>query len=134
MKKEIIIDATNGTLGRIASFAAKQSLLGKTVTIINCNDVLISGRKDDIVNKYRTLLNKGGNSLKGPKIPKTPERITKRTVRGMLSHKKGRGHDALKRIMCYNKTPTEFESKEKTSLKRDLKTKSMTLKEVCKLI
>jgi large subunit ribosomal protein L13 len=134
MNTQIVIDATGGTLGRIASFSAKQALLGKTIKIVNCNDVLVSGRKEDIIKKYSTLMKKGGNSLKGPKIPKVPERIMKRTIRGMLSHKKGRGSDALKRVMCYNTTPAEFESAEKTSLKRELTARSLTLKEVCKLI
>ena len=79
-------------------------------------------------------MSKGGNSLKGPKIPKTPERIMKRTIRGMLSHKQGRGSDAMKRIICYNVLPSELESQEKTTMKRNLITKSLTLKEVCKLI
>jgi len=133
MNRETIIDAKDGVLGRIAAFAAKQALLGKTVTVLNCNDVLISGKRDDIIKKYSSLFSKGGSGQKGPKIPKLPERVMKRTIRGMLSHKQGRGSDALKRVMCYNTVPAEFESKEKISHKRELVTKSLTLKEVCKL-
>jgi ribosomal protein L13 len=42
-----------------------------------------------------------------------PERIVKRTIRGMLSYKQKRGSDALKRIICYNQTPEEFKEVKK---------------------
>ena len=130
MNKEIIIDAKDSVLGRIAAHAAKQALLGKTVTIVNCNQAIITGNKPVILKKYKSLRAKGGSSLKGPIISKTPERIMKRTIRGMLSHRQGRGGQAFARIMCYNKTPVEFESAEKISLKRPIKTRFITLTEL----
>jgi large subunit ribosomal protein L13 len=131
---ELIINAKDGVLGRIASHAAKQSLLGKTITITNCNEAIITGRKQDIILKYKTLIAKGGSSQKGPKILKTPERIMKRTIRGMLSHKQSRGSEAHKRIICYNETPSEFEGRDSLSMIKDLKTNAITLKELSKLL
>ena len=129
---QIVIDAKGGAIGRIASFAAKQSLLGKSIIILNCNDALITGRKRETIDFYKAKRKRGGASLKGPFFPKSPERIMKRTVRGMLSYKQGRGSAAFKRIMCYNKTPAEFEKSEKTSLKRDPKSAATTLPELSK--
>ena len=79
----IVIDATNGTLGRLCSFAAKQALLGKEVIIVNCNEVVITGSRKNILNHYTERRAIGGTSLKGPFYPKIPERIVKRT--GMIS-------------------------------------------------
>ena len=132
MNKEIIIDATEGILGRIAAYAAKQSLLGKSVIIVNSNEAIITGDKKVILEKYKSLRAKGGASLKGPKMSKAPERILKRTIRGMLSHKQARGREALKRIMCHNSLPTEFENAEKLLFKRPIKTNILTLKELSK--
>ncbi len=134
MKEKIIIDASNSVLGRLASFAAKQALLGRQVIILNCNNVLITGRKETIINDYRILFSKGGSSLKGPKIPKVPERIMKRTIRGMLSHKQWRGKKGLKRILCYNSVPEEYQNEEKISLSKKLKIKTITLQELVRNI
>jgi len=80
---EVLIDGKNAVMGRLASYVAKQALLGKDVIIINSNEVIITGRKEDIFRKYSELFKKGGSSQKGPKISRTPERILKRVVRGI---------------------------------------------------
>jgi ribosomal protein uL13 len=132
IERQIVIDANGGVFGRVAAFAAKQSLLGKSVIIVNCNDVLITGARENTLERYSRNRKRGGSGLQGPKVPNIPERMMKRAVRGMLSHKQGRGHDAWKRVMCYNTTPAEYESVEKISLKKRIITKAMTLKEVAK--
>lgn len=126
----IIIDATQGTLGRIAAYAAKQALLGKEIAIVNCSHVLITGNKEPALEKYRHLRKIGGWALKGPNFPRSPERIMKRTVRGMLSYKQERGASALKRVKCYNLVPEEMKEKEKISMKRRIKSRAHELSEV----
>lgn len=54
----------------------------------------------------------------------------KRTIRGMLSYKEGRGADAFRRIMCYDAVPEQFANAKKVHVKRDLRVKSLELKEV----
>lgn len=130
MKKEIIINAQGGILGRIAAFSAKQALFGKKVIIVNCNEILITGEKNKVKEKYLVLRKKGGTSIKGPRISKMPEKIMKRTIRGMLSHKQGRGSDAFNRIRCYNTCPAECEHAEKIEMKRPAKTKLTKLLDV----
>ena len=129
---KIVIDASNGILGRVASYAAKQSLLGKEVIVVNCSNIAISGANRMIIGEYKTLVERGGHSLNGPfHIKRNPERIMKRTIRGMLSYKQGRGYAAFKKIMCYNDVPAEHANE--TMVKFEAyKGRSMKLKELVK--
>ena len=131
---KIIIDAANSPLGRLASFSAKQALLGKEIIILNCEAAVISGMKPSIISKYKQARTRGGSARKGPNFPKIPERLVKRTIRGMLSYKEGRGRDAMKKIMCYNNTPKEYENAEKISLQKIFNVKTMALKELSEKI
>ena len=45
----MIIDGTNLILGRLASVAAKKALLGDDIIIVNCDKVLVTGTKKNIV-------------------------------------------------------------------------------------
>ncbi|MEK6926995.1 MAG: 50S ribosomal protein L13 [Nanoarchaeota archaeon] len=130
---KLVIDATNAILGRLCSYAAKQSLLGRDVVIVNCENMIISGNRRMIIEEYKTTVYRGGHSLKGPFfIKRSPERLVKRTVRGMLSYKQGRGAAALKRIICYNQTPAEYTSSKKVTFEHKLKGNKMTMKELVK--
>ena len=132
--EKIIIDGANATLGRLASYAAKQALMGKEIVIVNDNDVVIVGNRNNILEKYVIIVKKGGSSLKGPKISRTPERLLKRTIRGMLPHKKGRGEDAVDKIKCYNETPEEFKNSKKIIAGKTKTGKFMKLSELVSLI
>jgi large subunit ribosomal protein L13 len=135
---EIYIDATNLVLGRMASYAAKKALLGDSIKIMNCGDAVITGSRDYLVQKYcakRQL----GNPSNGPFIPRMTDRFVRRAVRGMLPHKKPKGRDAFKRVMCYSGVPAEFQGKKIiTIVSADVsKTKGlryMPVKEICKII
>lgn len=131
---EIIIDATGGILGRIASFAAKKALLRSKVIIVNCDGALLSGRTRMVINEYGHARRRGGTSLNGPHFPKHTEKIMKRTVRGMLSYNQQRGLNALNRVICYPNLPKEFESSKKISLKREISRKTISLSEISKEI
>ena len=134
MNKEIVIDATQATLGRLASYAAKQALLGKKVTIVNCSDVIITGKKATTIREYKETRQRGGSSQKGPFFPKSPERIVKRTIRGMISYKKGRGEDAMKRIMCFSNLPEKFKDSKKITAGKEKKTITTKLSDLSKEI
>jgi len=112
----IVIDANNLILGRLASFAAKKVLLGEEVRIVNCEKAVISGDKKYTLQKYKLKFDKGV-PLKGPYFPRTPDRIVRRAVRGMLPFKRARGREAYKKVMCYAGMP------------EGLKEKPITLKE-----
>lgn len=134
MREQVVIDAANSVLGRVASYAAKQALFGSKVIIVNCNDVLITGRRNLILEEYSQMRRKGKGFFKGPTFPKVAEKLMKRTVRGMLDYTHGRGEAALDRVMCYNAVPKEFESAKKISFVKALKIKTVKLSEVAKII
>lgn len=138
MENKIVIDAKNTILGRLCSYAAKQALLGKEISIVNCNDILVAGNRKDILGKYLNLRQMDSSNLRGPILPKVPEKIVKRTIRGMLSYKQQRGEKALDRIMCYNKVPAELESSKKVILSEfsaeKMKAKTMKMSEIARLI
>lgn len=127
---KIVIDANNAVLGRLASYVAKQALLGKEVSVVNCEKAIVSGTRKVIVSKYHILRTKGGSSLKGPKFPSMPAMIVKRTVRGMLSHKEGRGAAAFKKIRCYEGIPKELAESKKEVIAQSSGMASMTLAEI----
>lgn len=134
MTEQIVIDAKGAVLGRIASYAAKQALVGKKVIVVNCNEALLTGRRNRVLEQYSHMRSRGRGAQKGPIIPRVAEKLMKRTIRGMLEYTQKRGEDALNRIICYNETPKEFEAAKKISLVKELKVKTVTLKEIAKTI
>jgi len=106
----IIIDANGLILGRLASNISKRLLSGEDVIIVNAEKSVISGSKVSILGEYKDLRSKGSKE-KGPHFPKRPDRILKRTVRGMLPYKQKRGRDAYSRLRVYIGVPNELKDK-----------------------
>ena len=128
-----IIDGKNAVLGRLASYAAKQALGGEEIVILNCEDVIITGSRKNIQKEFKEKRGRVGSSQKGPKISRLSERIVKRAIRGMLpDHRKGRGRQAYKRIMCYKGVPKEFEEKKKILAGREKRDKFIRVSEISK--
>ncbi len=128
---QIIIDATKASFGRICSYAAKQALEGNEIIVLNSEKTVITGNQKDILNKHRTLKQKGGHSQKGPKYIKIPFRILKRGIRGMLpNHRAGQGKIAYSKIKCYDGIPEEFKGKEMKKIQGPKHNKYITLKEL----
>ncbi len=109
-----IIDGKNAVLGRLASYAAKESLKGEEIVVLNCEQIIITGNKKNIEKEFQEKRSRVGSSQKGPKHSKTSEKIVKRVIRGMLpDHRKGRGRVAFKKIKCYVGVPKEFQDAKK---------------------
>lgn len=102
-----IIDGEGAVLGRLASTIASQALDGERVVVVNAEDVVVSGSREDVVEKYRRKTE--FRSDRGPQQPKRPDGLLRRTVRGMVPHKKQRGRDALDRVRIYVGVPREYE-------------------------
>jgi large subunit ribosomal protein L13 len=131
MEKEIIIDGRNAVLGRVASYAAKQALQGNNVVVVNSEDIIITGRKEDIKKKFIAKRGRVGSTQQGPKHSQLPERIVKRSIRGMLpDHRRGRGKAALQKIRCYQKIPKEYEGKKMITLEKEINVKFMKVDEL----
>ncbi|MGV8162238.1 MAG: 50S ribosomal protein L13 [Candidatus Nanoarchaeia archaeon] len=105
----IVIDGTDLILGKISAYVAKQSLLGETIRIVNAEKIVITGNPEMVMAKQVRKRNMGA-PLIGPYYPRMPERIVKRTIRGMVPYKKPRGKEAFARIRCYAGLPAEFKN------------------------
>jgi len=127
-----IIDGTNAILGRLASYSAKQALLGEEIVILNSEKVVITGNRQNILENFRVKREKIGSGQKGPKHSRLSHLIVKRAIRGMLFHRSGRGKDAFRRIKCYVGVPEEFKDAKKIDMGRKNNTKSITVSEIKK--
>ena len=134
---EINIDATGLIVGRMGTYVAKQVLLGHSVNIFNAEKAMMTGTPRYNVEMYRYLIRETGQPQTGPFLSRQPDRFIRRQIRGMLPHKKTRGAEAWKRIMCYIGVPAEFAGKKLVSLDfahvRHKKTmKLITIGDLCK--
>lgn len=128
-----IIDGTNAVLGRLAVYAAKQALKGEEIAIVNCENIIITGNRKDILGEFKEKRSKVGSGQKGPKYSLSIEKIVKRTIRGMIpNHRKGRGKVAYQKIKCYIGTPSEFETSEKETFGKPDKRKFHKIGELIK--
>ncbi|QRV14442.1 50S ribosomal protein L13 [Haloterrigena salifodinae] len=117
---DVVVDARDCILGRVASEVAQRALDGESIAIVNAEDAIITGDKEDVFGTYRKRLQLQSDS--GPYYPKRPDTIFKRSVRGMLPYKKPRGREALDSIRVYVGNPYEGDQEaevlEGTSLDR----------------
>ena len=134
MNETIVIDAANAITGRLASFAAKQVLLGKKAVVINSEKAIIIGTKKNIVGKYAARVGRGRATHKGPYFPRQPEAILRRAIRGMLPYGKARGKILFRNVKCYASVPPEFQDVKKIKLGKETNADYLTLGEVSKLV
>ncbi len=106
-----IFDASGVVLGRLASNVAKAVLNNEDVIVVNAEEAIITGNKKNILEKYMHRINRRSlvnPARHGPFFPKRPDRIIKRTVRGMVPYKQERGRKAYKRLKVYVGIPEEY--------------------------
>ena len=128
-----IIDGKNAVLGRLASYAAKESLKGEEIIILNCEEIIITGNKKNIEENFEIRRSRVGHSQKGPRHSKSSEKMVKRAIRGMLpDHREGRGKIAFKKIKCYVGIPKEFQESKKILAGKQKKTKFSRIKDFSK--
>jgi len=133
-----VIDADGLILGRMASVVAKRLLEGERIDIVNAENIVVSGRRLQIIKKRKTFLEVGGRQDKGPFHYRKPNAIVRKTIRGMLPRRKPRGRDAFGRLKVYIGVPrqlrdSEMESIADAHLKR-LRGRYITMGEIAKNI
>jgi large subunit ribosomal protein L13 len=101
-----IVNAEELILGRMASIVAKRLLRGETITIVNAEKAVISGKRRSKVREAKEFL-QVGHPRKGPFHYRRPDRIVRRTVRGMLPYKQPKGKQAYKRLKVFIGAPEE---------------------------
>jgi len=110
-----IIDAEGATLGRLCTTVAKDLLEGDEIALINVEKAVISGKKYKIKEQFKEK-RELGTYRKGPFFHRSPDKMVKRSVRGMLPYQTPRGRAALKRLKCYIGTPDQFQDREIESI------------------
>ena len=111
----MIIDAKDAILGRVSTFAAKQALLGNKVDVINCEESVVSGTKESIMERYVRIIHRKAPT-KGPYFYRRPDMLVRRVIRGMLPYKRSRGREAFKNIKCHIGVPEQFKNEKPISL------------------
>ena len=115
----MIIDGEGLVLGRLASKVSKKLLEGESITVLNAEKILISGTKEWAYIKYKQRIDRASISnprTMGPKYPRRPDDIFRRTVRGMIPYKQSKGREAFKTLKVYVGIPNEFEGQETVQL------------------
>ena len=102
---DIVVDASDCILGRMASQVAEYALDGKRVAVVNAEDAVITGDKEDVIGRYRKRHDL--SSDRGPHYPKRPDQIFKRSIRGMLPTERKRGREAFENVRVYVGNPFE---------------------------
>ncbi|MBP2251705.1 large subunit ribosomal protein L13 [Halarchaeum solikamskense] len=127
---DVVVDARDCIMGRVASNVAELALDGQTVAVVNAEDAVITGTEEDVLGTYRKRAELGSDS--GPYYPKRPDRIFKRAVRGMLPYKTDRGREAFENVRLYvgNQFDEEGEVLDGTSLDRLSNIKFVSLGEI----
>lgn len=111
----MIIDGEGLIMGRLASIVSKKLLNGDEVTVLNADKILISSNKDWAYARYKQRLDRASISnprRMGPKYPRRPDDIFRRTIRGMIPYRKTKGREAFKRLKVFVDVPSEYKGAE----------------------
>jgi large subunit ribosomal protein L13 len=133
----ILVNADGLILGRMSSLVAKKLLNGEKVIVINAEKALISGKKKSKVTEAKEFLEVGA-PLRGPFHYRRPDKILRKTVRGMLPFKQPKGKNALKKLKVFISVPEDLKDQQMVTLEEaqaaKLKGPYFTLAELAKEI
>ena len=127
---DVVIDARDCILGRVASKVAQQALDGDRIAVVNAENAVITGNPESTMETYRKRADVGSDS--GPYYPKRPDRIFKRAIRGMLPYKQDHGREAFENVRVYLGNPYDEDGEvlDGTSLDRLSNIKFISLGEI----
>jgi large subunit ribosomal protein L13 len=114
-KPTTIINAEGLIIGRMASIIAKRILNGEEITIVNAEKAVISGKRKSRVIEAKEFLEVGA-PRRGPFHYRRPDRIIRRTVRGMVPYKRPKGKQAYKRLKVFIGIPGELKDQKRETL------------------
>ena len=110
-KTSVIINGEGLILGRMCSKVAKRLLNGEEVIVVNAEKVVLSGKKKSKVAEAKQFLEVGAPE-RGPFHSRRPDRIVRKTVRGMVPWKQAKGKSAYKRLKVYLGVPAELKGQD----------------------
>ncbi|HHD16355.1 MAG: 50S ribosomal protein L13 [Thermoplasmata archaeon] len=112
-----VIDASGLIIGRLSTYVAKKLLKEKEteIAIVNAERAIVSGNRKMVIERYKKK-RELNHPRKGPYFPRMPDRILKRTIRGMLPYQQPKGREALKRVKVYIGFPEELKGEKTESV------------------
>ena len=114
-KPVTVVNAERLILGRMSSKVAKKLLNGEEVVIINAEKTVISGKKKSKILEAHVFLEVGAPE-RGPFHYRRPDRIVRKTVRGMLPMDKVKGKTALAKLQVFLGVPEELKNQKPESV------------------
>jgi len=121
-RKLLVVDGSNQILGRLASIVAKKLLEDENleIVVVNVEKIVVSGKPSEVIKWYKKTILPVRSHHKHkwrPKRPRSPIRLFKKAVWGMLPKHNKRGKNAYKRLKAFIGVPEEFKNVEKVSFK-----------------
>ena len=139
--RPIVVDVTNHIAGRLASHVAKLLIQGNRVTLVNCEKIMYSGSRDNLIAEYRAFLeiNSIINYKHGPIHYRRPDTIIAKMIRQMLPFdRKPSGKTAYARLRTYIGAPNDTKPIEKIQFEKALIKREASdytsLAEICRVI
>jgi large subunit ribosomal protein L13 len=102
-----LINADGLILGRMCSKVAKRLLNGEELVILNAEKAILSGKRKSKIAEAKEFLEVGA-PMRGPFHYRRPDRIMRKTVRGMLPFSQPKGKNAYRRLKVFMGVPKEF--------------------------
>ena len=129
---DLVVDARDCILGRVASEVAQRALAGERIAVVNAEHAVITGNAESTMATYRKRAEIGSDS--GPYYPKRPDGIFKRAIRGMIPYKTKHGREAFENVRVYVGNPYDESGDvlDGTSLDRLSNIKFISLGEISK--
>jgi large subunit ribosomal protein L13 len=132
-----VVDASGLVLGRAASVIAQRLLAGESIVVVNAEQAVVTGSRSSVLATY-VAARARGSVRSGPHFPRYPDRIFRRTVRGMLPHLRSRGKAAFARLEVHIGVPETLRDAPRTTLERAKARPAlrapMTLAEITRLL
>ena len=139
--RPVVVDATNHIAGRLASNVAKLLLQGQRVTVVNCEKIMMSGKRETQIREYREFLDINSiiNYKHGPVHYRRPDTLMAKMIRQMLPFdRKPSGKLAFARLRTYIGAPNDTKPIEKIQFEKALITRAPSnytpLAEICRVI
>lgn len=104
------VNADGLIVGRMSSYVAKRLINGEQVIILNAEKAVFSGKKKSKIAEAKEFLEVGAPE-RGPFHYRRPDRMVKKTIRGMLPFKQPKGKAAFKLLKVYMGVPLEYKDK-----------------------
>ena len=139
--RPVVVNATNHIAGRLASNVAKLLLQGQRVTVVNCEKIMMSGKRETQIREYREFLeiNSIINYKHGPVHYRRPDTMMAKMIRQMLPFdRKPSGKTAYARLRTYIGAPNDTKPIEKIQFEKALITREASnytsIAEICRVI